>query len=126
MDYVELLKVIVLLVAVVTGVLKLTAAWRSDRAGTITGLRLAALYMAYCVLGIGIAVALLDGPQPQDKALALTAFLLAWIMLGVLWLARAVPRTSPLPSWIGRHYGWQDGLLALSAIVGLAYYLLAD
>jgi hypothetical protein len=63
------------------------------------------------------------GPNPPDKALALTAFLLCWIFYGVLWLIRTVPRFQALPRCIGEGFGVLDATLIVVAVSGLFYFL---
>ena len=97
--------------------------YRRDRAGFWKTLRLLAIFFAYVLAGFGLVVPLLIEPQPQPeaKALAITAFLVAWIFYGALWLTRVVPRYRELPAFVDKFPGLLDfGFWAVMA-AALAY-----
>jgi hypothetical protein len=97
--------------------------WREDRTGFVKTLSLMAVYLVYGAAGIGITIALVTGPSPPDKAVALAAFLLTWILYGALWLTRSVPRHTPLPRWISEGFGLVDAVLIAISLAGLVYFL---
>ena len=78
--------------------------------------------MLYAVTGIAGAAYLVDGPSATGKAVALTAALISWILYGVLWLVRLLPRAAPLPSWVGARFGWLDAAFLVTTVVGVAVY----
>ncbi len=119
----EIISLISILLGFVAAVQDAANAWRQDRGAVLKTLPLMAVYLVYGAAGIYIAIRLLDGPQPSDRAAALTAFLLSWILFGVVWLMRIVPRTGPLPSWIGERFGTADVVLLLTGSAGLGYFL---
>jgi len=121
MEIEAVLKTVSALVLVVSSVLTLVSLWR-ERAALAASAKPIAIYILHCAIGIAIVLLLVDGPKPSDKALALTAFLLAWIVLGALRMARNVPRGHPLPRWMGERWGTSDTIVAAIAAVGLAAY----
>ena len=120
----EIFSLILILVGFYSAAQDAAQAWRQDRAAVLKTLPLMAVYFVYGATGIYMTVRLLDGPQPSDRAAALTAFLLAWILFGVVWLMRIVPRTGPLPAWIGERFGFADVVLLLAGSAGLGYLLM--
>ena len=122
----DVLGVVSALLGFIAAVQDAARAWRQDRRAVLTTLQLIAAYVIYGGVGIFVAVRLLDGPQPPDRAAALTAFLLAWILFGTVWLTRIVPRTSPLPRWIGEGFGVLDVVLLLTGAAGLRYFMMVD
>lgn len=121
MEAEAILQAVSAIVLVVSFVLTLMSLWR-ERATLAASARPIALYVLHCAIGIAIVLLLIDGPKPSDKALALTAFLLAWIVLGALWLARNVPRGHALPRWMGERWGTIDYVVAGLAAASLAAY----
>jgi predicted acylesterase/phospholipase RssA len=67
----------------------------------IKTLKLAGVYLLYVIAGIAF-VLLRVYFNPHTNGLAVMVFLLAWILFGVLWLTRTVPRYREIPGWIGR------------------------
>lgn len=74
---------------------------RTDPAGVIKTLKLAGVYLLYVIAGIAF-VLLRVYFNPHTNGLAVMVFLLAWILFGVLWLTRTVPRYREIPGWIDR------------------------
>ncbi len=116
-----LLNAVSALVLLVSMVLALMSLWR-ERAALAASAKAIALYVLHCAVGLAIVLFLVDGPKPTEKALALTAFLLAWIILGALWMARNVPREHALPRWMGERWGTIDYIVGGFAAIALAAY----
>jgi hypothetical protein len=72
-----------------------------------------------------MVVTLLRGPQSTRLAVAAGTFIMAWIAYGAIWLARAVPREDPLPSWLGERFNYIDWAFLVMIFVSLACVLLA-
>lgn len=81
-------------------------------------------YLLFGGMGLVITLWLVDGPQPPDRTIALTGFLLAWIFFGALWTMRVVPRRREPPLWLMRSWGVADLGLLLIMVSSLAYFLL--
>jgi len=117
----------VLFVVIAVG---LAAAWQIRQNPHITrgvGLRTLGLMVGYFLIaGISPAIMfwVIDGPQPQDRAAALTVFLAAWILFSGLWLMRIVPRFAEPPAWLMARWGIADLALLLLMAGSLAYVLL--
>jgi hypothetical protein len=95
--------------------------WRDDRAGFIKTLKLMGGFALYCAVGIGLMIALIPerpatGEPDSTAVLSTTAFGVAWIFLGALWLTRVVPRYREVPAWIDRRFGPVE--LALWGVIG--------
>lgn len=86
---------------------------RTDPAGFRKSLKIAGAYVVYCGVGIALVLWRVDA-NPDTNGLAVLVFLMAWILFGVLWLARLVPRPKKLPAWVDR-FGVLDWIL-LAAI----------
>ncbi len=123
LSFAEIFSLILVLLGVAAAVRDAAQAWRQDRGAVLKTLPLMAVYLVYGATGIYVTVRLLDGPQPSDRAAALTAFLVAWILFGIVWLMRIIPRTGPLPAWIGERFGFADFVLLLTGSAGLGYFV---
>lgn len=86
--------------------------------------RIFGLYFLLIGMAIALAALTLDGPKPPRQALAATIWLLCWIFLVTIRMARALAAQDPanagapilkLPRWV------EGGLLAIT-IAGLAFY----
>ena len=83
LSFAEIFSLILVLLGFSAAVRDAAQAWRQDRGAVLKTLPLMAVYFVYGAAGIYMTVRLLDGPQPSDRAAALTAFLLAWIAVVV-------------------------------------------
>jgi hypothetical protein len=120
------------LYTIVTGLLTLVGVWtavrdllRADRGAFWTTLKLCGLYAVYASVSVGIVVTQLRGPQSTLVAVAAGTFIMTWIAYGAIWLARAVPREDPLPSWLGERFNYIDWAFLVMIFVSLACVLLA-
>jgi FtsH-binding integral membrane protein len=95
--------------------------YRRDRAGFWKTLRLLAIFFIYVIAGFGLVVPLFVEPQPEAKAIAITAFLVAWIFYGALWLTRVVPRYRELPAFVDKFPGALDFAFWAVMAAALAY-----
>jgi hypothetical protein len=95
---------------------------RTDRAGVIKTLKLAGVYLLYVIAGIGFVMIRLYF-NPHMNGLAVLVFLFAWILYGVLWLTRTVPRYRPLPAWFDKRFTVVDGVLVAIIVVSLWFCL---
>ncbi|HEY8062556.1 MAG TPA: hypothetical protein VID74_07155 [Gemmatimonadales bacterium] len=93
---------------------------RTDRAGVIKTLKLAGVYRIYVIAGIAF-VLLRVYYNPHTNGLAVMVFLLAWILYGVLWLTRTVPRYREIPGWIDKRFTVLDGVLVAIIAVSAWY-----
>ena len=93
---------------------------RTDRAGVIKTLKLAGVYRIYVIAGIAF-VLLRVYFNPHTNGLAVMVFLLAWILFGVLWLTRTVPRYREIPGWIDKRFTALDGVLVAIIAVSAWY-----
>jgi hypothetical protein len=93
---------------------------RTDRAGVIKTLKLAGVYRIYVIAGIAF-VLLRVYFNPHTNGLAVMVFLLAWILYGVLWLTRTVPRYREIPGWIDKRFTVLDGVLVAIIAVSAWY-----
>jgi hypothetical protein len=91
---------------------------RTDRAGVIKTLKLAGVYLLYVVAGIGFVMVRLYF-NPHMNGLAVLVFLFAWVLYGVLWLTRTVPRYREIPGWIDKRFTVLDGVLVAIIAVSL-------
>jgi hypothetical protein len=85
--------------------------WLEDRAGAIKTVRLLLYYFVY--LGVGLFVlfgAIGQGGASEAEALAATAFILGWVLLGASWLVKVVPRYREVPAWILKPFGILDAI----------------
>jgi hypothetical protein len=96
--------------------------WRNDRAGVIKTLKFVGLYWLYIGAGIGFVMVRLHF-DPEMNGLAVLVFLFAWILYGVLWLTRTVPRYRPLPAWFDKRFTVVDGVLVAIIVVSLWFCL---
>jgi hypothetical protein len=96
--------------------------WRTDRAGVIKTLKLAGLYWLSVIAGIGFVMVRLYF-DPEMNGLAVLVFLFAWILYGVLWLTRTVPRYRELPGWFDKRFTVLDGVLVVIIAVSLWFCL---
>ena len=92
---------------------------RTDRAGVIKTLKLAGVYLLYVIAGIAF-VLLRVYYNPHTNGLAVLVFLFGWILYGVLWLTRTVPRYRQIPGWIDKRFTVLDG--ALLAVIGVSLW----
>ena len=67
---------------------------------------------------VAVPVSWQDGSCP---ALAVTAFLVAWIFYGGLWLTRVVPRYRELPAFVDKFPGVLDFAFWAVMAAALAY-----
>jgi disulfide bond formation protein DsbB len=128
MDWPAVAKLL-LFVAIIVGILPaVRQQWRQDRPGFIKTLKLMAAFALYCIAGIALMIVLAPAPsapaEPDAVAvLAMTAFVVAWIFLGALWLARTVPRYKAVPHWIDHRFGPVEltlwGVIAASLLTRL-------
>jgi hypothetical protein len=86
-------------------------------------------YAVYCGVGIAAIVWIAPGPPAAEdggglKAAALVGFILAWIFLGAIWLARLAPRYEKLPRWVDNRFGPVDLALMAAMAAGLIVLLL--
>ena len=93
---------------------------RTDPAGVIKTLKLAGVYLLYVIAGIAF-VLLRVYFNPHTNGLAVMVFLLAWILFGVLWLTRTVPRYREIPGWIDKRFTALDGVLVAIIAVSAWY-----
>lgn len=92
--------------------------WLEDRAGAIKTLRLIVYYFVYIAVGLAVLVgAIREGGAPERVALAGAGFMLGWILLGVSWLIKVVPKYKPVAAWLLRPIGVLD-VIALLLIAG--------
>jgi hypothetical protein len=96
--------------------------WREDRAGAVKSLRLLALFLVYCLAGLGLLLAVLSkGSTSPAAPLAAVGLMLGWILLGMSWLIKLVPKYRPVGAWLLRPFGILDGvavaMMAISLIV---------
>lgn len=91
---------------------------RTDRAGVMKTLKLAGLYLIYVIAGIAF-VLLRVAYDPHTNGLVVMVFLLAWILYGVLWLTRTVPRYREIPGWIDKRFTLLDWVLLAVIAVSL-------
>jgi hypothetical protein len=92
---------------------------RTDRAGVIKTLKLAGVYLLHVFAGIAF-VLLRVYFNPHTNGLAVLVFLFVWILYGVLWLTRTVPRYRELPGWLDKRFTVLDG--ALLAVIGVSLW----
>jgi hypothetical protein len=97
----------------------------ADRAKFIGSLKAGAIYLAYCLIGIAFMPVITSSAHSESKVVAGMAFLLSWVVYGVLWLARLAPRYREVPAWIDKRnnvidYGFWVviGSTLLAALVG--------
>ncbi|MDQ8698902.1 hypothetical protein [Hyphomicrobium sp. LHD-15] len=122
LDLTSLSKVILLLAVFATAVPALRRQWQTDPAGFLKSAKVFAGFLVYSAIGIVILLALVPDPTPPGSrhtvlVFALIAFLLGWIFLGALWLARLMPRYQHLSAWVDNRFGPVD--LTLIATIGL-------
>jgi hypothetical protein len=86
----------------------------------IKTLKLAGVYLIYVIAGIAF-VLLRVYFNPHTNGLAVMVFLLAWILYGVLWLTRTVPRYREIPGWIDKRFTVLDGVLVAIIAVSAWY-----
>lgn len=122
----ELLLALLLVAALAHGLFSnlavLLREWRHNRAAFIATMRLVAVYVAYCAVGIWVTIRGIDGPAPPLRAFGGTLLLTSWILYGAVWLARTAPRTQPVPGWLARFPGAAEGVLAATVAVGGVMY----
>ncbi len=95
-----------------------------DPKGFWTSLKLMGLYALYVLMGLGILLLSLSGPQPPAKAGAAAIFMLTWAVYGVLWLVRLAPRYRALPAWIDKWWSPVDYVFAaLIALSGASFVI---
>lgn len=101
--------------------------WREDRPGFIKTLKLMGAFALFCAVGVAVMIAMIP-PPPEPGAevdstivLSSTSFVVGWIFLGGLWLARLVPRYKTVPAWIDRRFGIVEltlwGVIAASLVM---------
>jgi hypothetical protein len=91
--------------------------WLEDRAGAIKSWRLLAYYILYLIVGVVVLVApMREGGAPDYVAAAAVGFFLGWVLLGVSWLIKLVPKYKPVAPWLLQPIGPLD----IIAIVLLA------
>ncbi len=98
--------------------------YQTDREGFFKTLKVAGLYLIYCFVGIGLLLLMLSGPPSELKISWGMTFFLSWLLYGVLWLIRLVPRYRELPAWIDKRNSALDYLLWAAIGVSLAVSLL--
>jgi hypothetical protein len=130
LDLAGLSKIVLFLAVVVATIPALRRQWRNDRAGFIQSVKAFAAFLLYCAIGIAILLALVPEPQPPGARrevliFALIAFLLGWIFLGALWLARLAPRYQDVPAWVDHRFGPVDLALIATIAVSLLVRALA-
>ena len=94
--------------------------WLEDRAGAIKTLRLLAYYFVY--IGVGLLVLLgtiREGGASETEALAAVGFMLGWVLLGVSWLIKVVPKYRTVPAWFLEPFGILDALALVIIAVSL-------
>jgi hypothetical protein len=120
-DAIFALSKVVLFIAIFAATIPaLRRQWRQDRAGFIKTVKVFFGFLLFCAFGMGILLALVPEPSPPGEEsdvviFSLIGFILGWIFLGALWLARIVPRYQDVPAWIDRRYGPVE--LSLIAII---------
>jgi hypothetical protein len=100
--------------------------WLEDRAGAIKSWRLLAYYFLYLIVGVVALIApMRHGGAPEYVAFAAVAFFIGWLLLGVSWLIKLVPKYKPGAAWLLKPVGPLDVvayvLLAGSLPVLLVY-----
>jgi branched-subunit amino acid ABC-type transport system permease component len=101
--------------------------WREDRAGFWKTVWLMLAYVVCCALGVALTFALLikSGKPNDTEALALTFFVLGWILYGARWLGALVPAYRQVPSWLQRRFGVVDVVMPLFILGCLAVAITA-
>jgi hypothetical protein len=80
--------------------------WLEDRAGAIKSWRLLAYYFLYLIVGVVALIApMRRGGAPEYVALAAVVFFLGWLLLGVSWLIKLIPKYKPVAAWLLRPVG---------------------
>ena len=62
---------------------------------------------------------MLSGPPSESKISWAMTFFLSWILYGLLWLIRLVPRYRELPAWVDKRNSVLD--CALWAAIGVSF-----
>ncbi len=124
----DLAKVLLLVAGFVGSYSALRQQWREDRPGFIKSIWALLGYAAYCGIGIAIMIWIVPAPSPaRDRGgldvAALMGFIIGWIFLGALWLARLAPRYQALQRWVDRRWGAIDLTLIAVIVVGFAVLL---
>ncbi|MGE5260469.1 MAG: hypothetical protein ACM3MH_06275 [Actinomycetota bacterium] len=104
----------------------LSRQWHQDRPGVIKTLWLAAAYLVYCLIGVGLLLWLASGIKTRDneawKPLELTGVVLGFILYGSLTLMRVVPRYREPPRWLMR-FGVADVIVLALMFGSIAAFL---
>jgi hypothetical protein len=98
--------------------------WLEDRAGTTKTLRLLLYYFLY--VGVGLLVLLgfvREGGASEGEALVAVGFFLGWLLLGVSWLIKLVPKYRAVPAWLLKPLGPLDIMALVVIAVTLAVLL---
>ena len=83
--------------------------WLEDRAGAIKSWRLLAYYFLYLIVGVvALITPMRRGGAPEYVTLAAVVFFLGWLLLGVSWLIKLVPKDKPVAAWLLRPVGPLD------------------
>lgn len=99
--------------------------WLEDRAGAIKTLRLLVYYFLYIGVGFLILIGFIhEGGASEWEALTAVGFILGWLLLGVSWLVKLVPKYRAVPAWLLQPLGPLD-IVALIVIVATLVILLS-
>ena len=98
--------------------------WLEDRAGAIKSWRLLAYYFLYLSVGVVVLIApIRHGGAPPAVALAAIVFFLGWLLLGVSWLIKLVPKYKPVAAWLLKPIGPLDIIAIILLAVSLPVLL---
>jgi len=127
-DYTALSKIVLFLAFGAASIAGMRRQWINDPPGFRKTLKLVAALLVFSLAGVAPMIALV--PEPPGNAsgiatLALIGFILSWIFLGSLWLARHAPRYNALPRWVDHRFGpVESTLMAVCAASVLTLLLL--
>jgi hypothetical protein len=125
MDGEAIRNLIIVLAVLVANVPVVRRQWLEDREGAIKTIRLAVYYLVYIAVGIIVLLSSMpsQGGASDAKAVAGSLFMLGWVLLGVSWLIKAVPRYRPVPAWLLKPVGVLDIVALVTIAVTLPVLL---
>lgn len=128
MDYTALSKIVLFLAVAVAAIPAMRRQWLNDPRGFWKTLKLVGALLVFSLVGVALMIALVPeapGNATGIATLALIGFILSWIFLGSLWLARHAPRYNALPRWVDHRFGpVETTLITVCALSALTLLLL--
>ncbi len=126
MDWATISQLALVIAVIATQLPTVRQQWLEDRAGAIKTLRPLAYYFLYVGVGLLVLLGIIrEGGASETEALAAVGFMLGWVLLGVSWLIKVVPKHRTVPAWLLKPFAILDAL-ALAVIAISLVVLSAD